>query len=49
VEGECQGEDEAVQKLLKDVDNGPKHAKVVRLDKEDREVVEDETSFEVRS
>ncbi|KAK3394593.1 Acylphosphatase-like domain-containing protein [Podospora didyma] len=48
VEGEAQGEDDAVQSFLKDVDKGPKHSHVVRLDKEDRDVVEGETDFSVR-
>jgi hypothetical protein len=33
---------------LKDVDNGPRHAKVVRLDKEERDLLEGEAGFEVR-
>ncbi|KAK4226908.1 Acylphosphatase-like domain-containing protein [Podospora fimiseda] len=48
VEGEAQGEDAAILQFLKDVDKGPKGSKVVRLDKEDREVVEGEEGFEVR-
>ncbi|GJN68474.1 hypothetical protein PLIIFM63780_001344 [Purpureocillium lilacinum] len=48
VEGEAQGEDDALQKFFKDVDDGPRHARVVQLTKEDRAVVEDETSFSVR-
>ncbi|KAH7162980.1 acylphosphatase [Dactylonectria estremocensis] len=48
VEGEAQGDDDVMIKFLKDVDNGPRHATVVRLDKEDRDVVEGEDSFEVR-
>ncbi|KAH6854445.1 Acylphosphatase-like domain-containing protein [Chaetomium sp. MPI-CAGE-AT-0009] len=48
VEGEAQGEEEAITAFLKHVDNGPRHAHVVRLDKEDREVVEGEVEFEIR-
>ncbi|KAL3963987.1 hypothetical protein ACCO45_000991 [Purpureocillium lilacinum] len=48
VEGEAQGEDDALQKFFKDVDDGPRHARVVQLTKEDRAVVDDETSFSVR-
>ena len=48
VEGEAQGEDDALKAFLKDVDKGPSHAHVVRLDKEDREIVEGEKDFEVR-
>ena len=48
VEGEAQGDDEAIAAFLKDVDQGPRSAKVVKLDKEDRDVVEDEADFQVR-
>jgi acylphosphatase len=48
VEGEAQGEEDAIKSFLKDIDRGPKHAHVVRLDHEDRELVEDENAFEVR-
>lgn len=48
VEGEIQGEPDLVQKLLKDVDKGPRHAHVVKLEKSDINIQEDETSFEIR-
>ncbi|KAB5530474.1 acylphosphatase [Coniochaeta sp. 2T2.1] len=48
VEGEAQGDHEAILSFLKDVDQGPRHSHVVRLDQEDREVVEGETEFRVR-
>ncbi|KAH8775522.1 Acylphosphatase-like domain-containing protein [Diaporthe sp. PMI_573] len=48
VEGEAQGDDDVLQTFLKDVDTGPPGSKVVKLDKEDRDVVEGETGFEVR-
>ncbi|RAO71878.1 uncharacterized protein BHQ10_007890 [Talaromyces amestolkiae] len=48
VEGEIQGEPDLVQKLLKDVDKGPRHAHVVKLEKSDIETQEDEQSFEIR-
>ncbi|KAK3383362.1 Acylphosphatase-like domain-containing protein [Lasiosphaeria ovina] len=48
VEGEAQGAEDAISSFLKDVDNGPSHAHVVRLDREERDVVEDEAGFEVR-
>ncbi|KAK4042084.1 hypothetical protein C8A01DRAFT_33847 [Parachaetomium inaequale] len=48
VEGEAQGEEDAIAAFLKHVDKGPRHAQVVRLDKEDREVVEGEAEFEIR-
>jgi acylphosphatase len=49
VEGEVQGNEDAVTKFLKDVDSGPRQAKVVKLDKEDREIVAEEKSFELRT
>jgi acylphosphatase len=48
VEGEAQGDDDAIQTFLKDVDTGPPGSKVVKLDKENRDIVEGETGFEVR-
>ncbi|PWY70953.1 acylphosphatase [Aspergillus heteromorphus CBS 117.55] len=33
VEGEAQGTEESIQKLLKDINNGPRHAHVVKLEK----------------
>lgn len=48
VEGEAQGDDDAVDKFLKDVDDGPRHAKVVQLTKEERDVVDEERNFEIR-
>lgn len=48
VEGEIQGEPDLVQKLLKDVDKGPRHAHVVKLEKSEVETQEDEKSFEIR-
>ncbi|ODA78791.1 hypothetical protein RJ55_06175 [Drechmeria coniospora] len=48
VEGEAQGEDEALARFFKHVDNGPSHATVVRLTKEHRDLVEGEADFSVR-
>ncbi|EPE28330.1 Acylphosphatase/BLUF [Glarea lozoyensis ATCC 20868] len=48
VEGEVQGSEEDVQKLLKDIDKGPTHAHVVRVDKSDLDPVDGESKFEVR-
>ncbi|KAK3693867.1 acylphosphatase [Podospora appendiculata] len=48
VEGEAQGDEDAVKSFLKDVDKGPKHAHVVKLSKEDRDAVDGETGFVVR-
>ncbi|KAI1200609.1 acylphosphatase [Nemania serpens] len=48
VVGEAQGSPEAIKQFLNAIDQGPPHARVVKLDKEDRELVEDETQFEIR-
>ncbi|KAM3430506.1 hypothetical protein MY4824_007670 [Beauveria thailandica] len=48
VEGEVQGEEASVDKLLKDVGQGPSGATVVRLTQETRDVVADEAGFAVR-
>ena len=49
VEGEAQGEEENLQKLLKDLDKGPSHAHVVKVEKEEKDVQEGESAFEVRA
>ncbi|EQB55688.1 acylphosphatase [Colletotrichum gloeosporioides Cg-14] len=48
VEGEAQGEEDALKKLLKDIDDGPRSARVVKLDHEDRDLVDGEEGFLVR-
>jgi acylphosphatase len=48
VEGEVQGEDDVLQDFLKDIDKGPRHAHVVKLEKSEIEVQEAESGFEVR-
>ena len=48
VEGEAQGDESDLAEFLKDVDSGPRGAHVVRLDREDRDVVEGEAGFEIR-
>lgn len=48
VEGEAQGEDEGIQKLLKDLDKGPGGSHVVKVEKAEAEVKEGESGFEVR-
>ncbi|KAL2213968.1 acylphosphatase [Sarocladium strictum] len=48
VEGEAQGDEDAISKFLKAVDDGPSHAKVVQLTKEDRDVVDGESSFDIK-
>jgi acylphosphatase len=46
--GEVQGEDDNVKKLLKDINNGPRRAHVVKVEKAELDVKEGEVSFEVR-
>ncbi|RDL39930.1 Acylphosphatase [Venustampulla echinocandica] len=48
VEGEAQGPDGNLQKLLKDLDAGPSLAHVTKLEKSEIEVQDGETGFEVR-
>jgi len=48
VEGEAQGPDESLQMLVKDLESGPSHARVTKLEKEDIDVVEGEEGFVVR-
>ncbi|EKD20102.1 acylphosphatase family protein [Drepanopeziza brunnea f. sp. 'multigermtubi' MB_m1] len=48
VEGEAQGEDEVLQRFMKDIDQGPTHARVARLEKSDVDLVDGESGFEVR-
>ena len=48
VEGEAQGDPDAIKQFLKDSDQGPSLAKVVKVDKEDRDPQEGESHFEVR-
>ncbi|CAG9971332.1 unnamed protein product [Clonostachys byssicola] len=48
VEGEAQGSVDAMKQFLQAVDKGPRHAHVVKLDKEGRDLVEDESAFEIR-
>ncbi|KAH7409728.1 Acylphosphatase-domain-containing protein [Cadophora sp. MPI-SDFR-AT-0126] len=49
VEGEAQGEDDVMQKFMKDVERGPSHSAVEKVEKQEIEVVDGETEFEVRS
>jgi len=46
VQGEAQGPDESLQKLLKDIDRGPSAAHVVKVEKSEVEVREGERGFE---
>lgn len=49
VEGEAQGEDDSIQKLVGDLNKGPSHAHVTKLDHEDIPVWEGESGFDVRT
>lgn len=48
VVGEAQGSQEAVASFLKELDKGPKHAHVVRLDKEEMSAKSAEHVFEIQ-
>lgn len=48
VEGEAQGSEDGIQALLKDLDRGPTHAHVVKLEMREIDVVEEEEGFEIR-
>jgi len=48
VEGEVQGEDEVLERFWKDIDQGPHHSQVDKVDKSDIEALEDEKAFVVR-
>ncbi|TGJ82271.1 hypothetical protein E0Z10_g6489 [Xylaria hypoxylon] len=48
VEGEAQGSPDAIKQFLKAIDQGPRYARVVKLDKDNRDLIEGETQFEVR-
>ncbi|KAJ5168733.1 uncharacterized protein N7482_004327 [Penicillium canariense] len=45
VEGEVQGDGETVQKLLQQIDKGPRMAHVVKLEKREMELVDGEDRF----
>ena len=48
VKGEAQGTQDNLILFVKDLNQGPRHAQVVKLDKEGIELHSDEASFEVR-
>lgn len=48
VEGEAQAEDGVLQKFMKDVESGPSHSTVDKVEKQEIDVVDGETGFEVR-
>ncbi|KAL8835001.1 MAG: hypothetical protein Q9170_003491 [Blastenia crenularia] len=45
VEGEAQGDDEAIQKLLKVLESGPPAASVTKVDKSEIDVKDGESTF----
>ncbi|PGH29512.1 hypothetical protein GX50_07736 [[Emmonsia] crescens] len=47
VEGEAQGDEAALSKLLKDLNQGPQLARVVKLEKSEIELKDGEESFVV--
>ncbi|KAK1143328.1 hypothetical protein N8T08_006855 [Aspergillus melleus] len=48
VEGEAQGPDEAIQNLLKEINNGPRLAHVVKVEKKGIALQEGESQFGVK-
>jgi len=48
VEGEAQGDDDGIQKLLTDLKSGPSAASVEKVEKKDVDVAEGESGFVVR-
>lgn len=44
--GEAQGDEQNIQKLLKDINQGPSSAHVVKVEKSEVEVKEGESSFQ---
>ncbi|OTA08818.1 acylphosphatase [Trichoderma parareesei] len=48
VEGEAQGSEDVMQKFFDAIGKGPSHSNVTKVVKEDRDVVDGDSSFEVR-
>ena len=48
MEGEAQGTEDNIQKLVRDLNGGPKHARVTKVDHKEIETVDGEGGFEVR-
>ncbi|MCJ1304129.1 hypothetical protein MMC08_006941 [Hypocenomyce scalaris] len=48
VEGEAQGDEESIQKYLKDLNSGPSPAHVVKVEKSEQDAKAGESSFEVK-
>ncbi|CAG7564590.1 unnamed protein product [Fusarium equiseti] len=47
VEGEAQASEEVLSKFFKDVDDGPRSARVTKVSQEDRQTVDGESDFSV--
>ncbi|KAJ4271807.1 hypothetical protein NW762_000513 [Fusarium torreyae] len=47
VEGEAQASEDVLSKFFKDVDDGPRSARVTKVSQEDRQVVDGEDDFKV--
>ena len=48
VSGEAQGSEDGIKALLKEINNGPNAAHVVKVEKEDIDVKNGESSFSVQ-
>ena len=49
VQGEAQGDEESIQKLVKDLERGPTHARVVKFEKNEIDVVDGDSGFSVKA
>lgn len=47
MEGEAQGDEDALRKLLADINRGPTYAHVVKVEKSEKESDDSETTFNV--
>ncbi|EKJ77804.1 hypothetical protein FPSE_02038 [Fusarium pseudograminearum CS3096] len=47
VEGEAQASEEILSKFFKDVDDGPRSARVTKVSQEERQIIEGESDFTV--
>ncbi|KAF4958191.1 hypothetical protein FSARC_11075 [Fusarium sarcochroum] len=47
VEGEAQASEDILAKFFKDVDDGPRSARVTKVSQEDRQIVDNEDDFKV--
>ena len=48
MEGEAQGGEELIAKLLKGIDKGPRHAHVVKVEKSDIDLQDGESEFMIK-